>query len=171
VDMAQVPQEWAAFMTEKFMLLLGYSVTRDGNTLQVLPGPDGTLAVAEKCSGLKMLFAFVALSVVYAYISKRPVWRRVVIFVSSFPIAILANFARVIAMALATKWGYRQIAQEGLQHMLTGFLVMLPLAFFLLYLEMRLLDAIEWLADIIVGEEPPEDSAPGSAADAPTDGV
>lgn len=170
VDMAQVPQEWAAIMTEKFMLLVGYTVTRDGNTLQVLPGPEGTLAVAEKCSGLKMLFAFVALSVVYAYISRRPAWRRVVIFASSFPIAILSNFARVIAMALATRWGYRQIAQDGLQHTLTGFVVMLPLAFLMLYLEMRLLDAIEWLADIIVGEEPPKDRAPGSTADVPTDG-
>lgn len=161
VTLAQIPQRWAAMMAERFMLLLGYAVTREGTSLQVLPGPEGKLLVAETCSGLQMLFAFVTLSIVYAYMSKRPLWRRAIIFLSSFPIAIFANFARVSLMALLYKWGYKDIVNNYLQHVMTGFVVMLPLAFFLLYVEMRVLDLIEWVADRVAGEESP----PGGAAD------
>jgi len=158
VTMAQIPQAWAATMAERFMWLVGYGdVSRDGTTLTVLPmlEQEGRLTVAEQCSGLQMLFAFVTLSVVYAYLSPRPLWRRVIIFVSSFPIAVLANFARVSCMALLYRWGYKSIVDDSLQHEMTGFVVMLPLAFLMLYIEMRVLDLIEWIADRVVDEEPP----------------
>lgn len=158
VTLAGIPQTWAAIMAQRLMGLVGYTVGREGNVLQVLPGPEGRLAVAEACSGMKILFAFVALSVVYAYISPRRPWRRVVAFASSIPIAVVANFTRVFAMALFTRWGYRGIT-EGMQHMMAGFIIMLPLAFFLLWLEMRVLDLIERVADVLAGEGPPADDS------------
>ena len=151
VELASIPQAWAAMMAERFMGLVGYTVAREGNVIQVLPGFEGRLAVAEKCSGLRMLFAFIALSVVYAYISPRRPWRRAVAFASSIPIAVVANFARVFAMALFTRWGYRGVT-EGLQHVMAGFIIMLPLAFSLLWLEMKVLDLIEWMADALTSE-------------------
>jgi len=158
VDLAGIPQAWSARIAQRLMELVGYTVGREGNVLHVLPGPEGRLLVAEKCSGLQMLFAFVALSVVYAYISPRRPWRRAVAFASSIPIAVVANFVRVFVMALSMRWGYRGIT-EGMQHMMAGFIIMLPLAFFLLWLEMKILDGIEWVADRVVREEPAPDES------------
>jgi exosortase len=174
VDMAIIPQKWAAGMAVRFMqLLYGPTVMQEGTVVVVGPTLDDRLTVAEQCSGLQMLFAFVALSVVYAYISRRPAWRRVVIFVSSFPIAVLANFARVTIMALCYRLGFKEVTQ-GLTHEMAGFVIMLPLAFLLLYVEMRLLDLGEKLAAILAGEDksaggsasrPPDETAvPGGAA-------
>jgi hypothetical protein len=79
--------------------------------------------------------------------------------VSSFPIAVVANFARVFAMALFFRLGYKQITQ-GLEHMMAGFVIMLPLAFCLLYLEMKVLDLGERLIRYAgEGDEPPPEKA------------
>jgi exosortase len=163
VALAQPPQGWAAMMAERMMALIGMTISREGNILQVLPGEEGKLQVAAACSGLQMLLAFVALSVVYAYIEKRPTWRRVIIFLSAFPIAVVSNFVRVFAMALGLRVGFRQIT-SGLEHELAGFIIMLPLAFVLLWLEMRVLDGIEKVADVIAGEEPEEPEEPSAEA-------
>ena len=63
--LAASPQKWAAIMAEKFMTLCGYHMERQGTTM-IIGGER--LDVAAQCSGLKMLLAFVALSVVYAFI-------------------------------------------------------------------------------------------------------
>jgi len=149
---ASRPQEWAAVMAEKFMHLCGYDVVRQGTTIIIDLVTGEKLTVEEQCSGLRILLAFVALSVVYAYIEKRPLWRRGVIFLSAFPIAVVCNFVRVSMMALAYKWGYKDLVQKGFQHEMAGF-AMLPLAFFLLWVEMRILDALEKLVDW-VAEDP-----------------
>ncbi|NIA20438.1 MAG: hypothetical protein GWP05_00365 [Anaerolineaceae bacterium] len=153
------PQEWAAIMTEKFMHLCGYDMLREGTRMIINPATGDSLTVAEQCSGLRILLAFVALSVVYAYINKRPIWRRAIIFVSAFPIAVFCNFTRVALMALVYKWGYKDIAMKGMQHEMAGF-AMLPLAFFLLWVEMRFLDAMKKLLDWATAVPPAkEDSA------------
>ncbi|MBN2582886.1 MAG: exosortase/archaeosortase family protein [Planctomycetes bacterium] len=145
VALASKPQLYAAKMAEKFMYLCGYDIWRRGNRLIMDAATGEGLTVAEECSGLKILFAFVALSVVYAFLSPRPAWRRVVIFLSSVPIAVFCNFTRVALMALVYKWGFKEIA-HGMTHEMAGF-AMLPLAFLLLWAEMRVLDGIERVAD------------------------
>jgi len=151
--LAARPQEWAAIMAEKFMHLCGYDMLREGTKMIINPATgEVPLTVAEQCSGLRILLAFVALSVVYAYIEKRPFWRRAIIFLSAFPIAVVCNFVRVSMMALVYKWGYKDIVLKGFQHEMAGF-AMLPLAFFLLWVEMRFLDALERLVDW-VAEDP-----------------
>jgi exosortase/archaeosortase family protein len=70
-----------------------------GNVVQLLSGP---LTVAEACSGLHLLFAFVALGVMTAFIYKRATWERVLIMASSVPIAVFCNVIRVTLMAIAS---------------------------------------------------------------------
>jgi len=150
VAMALRPQRWAAIMAERFMHLCGYDLWREGNKLIMDPATGEGLTVADECSGLRILFAFVALSVVYAYLSPRPAWRRAVIVLSSVPIAVFCNFVRVSLMALLYRWGFKEIA-HGMTHELAGF-AMLPLAFLLLWAEMRALDGIERIADWVAAD-------------------
>jgi len=74
-------------------------VSREGNVLDLASGP---LTVAEACSGLHLLFAFVALGVLMAFMVRRPTWERIVIMASSVPIAVLCNVIRVTLMAVVS---------------------------------------------------------------------
>jgi exosortase len=88
---------------------------------------DPPLNVAEACSGMRLLMAFLALGVAMAYLHYRPVWQRLVLLASTIPIAILCNIVRVtvtgfIYILLPTKYA------QGIYHDALG-LAMLPLAF------------------------------------------
>ena len=88
---------------------------------------EPSLDVAEACSGMRLLMAFVALGVAMAYLHYRPIWQRLVLLASTIPIAILCNVVRVTVTALIYILWDPQYAQ-GVYHDLLGML-MLPLAF------------------------------------------
>ena len=107
---------------------LGVNVILDGNVLTLA---NRQLSVEEACSGMRSLLGLVALGVAFAYLVKRPLWERVVLVLSTIPIAIVANVFRVTVTALLHEWGYSRIA-EGAYHTLTGWFVFLfALAVFL----------------------------------------
>lgn len=87
------------------------------------------LNVAEACSGMRLLMAFVALGVAMAYLHKRPWFHRLILLLSTIPIAIFCNIVRVtvtgfIYILIAPKYA------QGIYHDALGML-MLPLAFVL----------------------------------------
>ena len=57
-------QKLAAAFAEQILSLVGFLVTRQDNVLELASGP---ITVAEACSGLHLLFAFVALGVLMAF--------------------------------------------------------------------------------------------------------
>ena len=92
-------QTLAAAAAGQFLQLIGMNVGRRGNVLEL---PSGEIAVAEACSGLHLLFAFVALGVMMAYVYRRPLWERIVIMASSVPIAVFCNIVRVTLMSITS---------------------------------------------------------------------
>jgi exosortase len=83
--------------------------------------------VAEACSGMRLLMAFLALGVAMAYLHYRPFWQRIVLLLSTIPIAILCNIIRVtitgfIYVLISPKYA------QGIYHDMLG-MAMLPLAF------------------------------------------
>jgi exosortase len=102
------------------------------------------LDVAEACSGMRLLMAFVALGVAMAYLHKRPVWQRLVLLASTVPIAILCNIVRVtitgfIHVLIGPKYS------QGVYHDTLG-MCMLPLAF-------GLYGALAWFLSNVFVEE------------------
>lgn len=87
---------------------------------------EPALDVADACSGMHLLMAFVALGVGLAYLHPRPLWHRVVLLVSTIPIAILCNLVRVTVTGFIYVLMDPRYAQ-GAAHDLLG-LAMLPLA-------------------------------------------
>jgi exosortase len=88
---------------------------------------EPALDVAEACSGMRLLMAFVALGVAMAYLHDRPVWQRLVLLASTIPIALLCNVIRVTVTGLIyILWD--PIYAQGVYHDMLG-LLMLPLAF------------------------------------------
>ncbi len=105
---------------------------------------EPSLQVAEACSGMRLLMAFVALGVAMAYLHYRPLWQRLVLLASTVPIAVLCNVVRVLITALIYIFWDPQYAQ-GVYHDMLGML-MLPLAF-LLY------GGLAWLMSNLFVEE------------------
>lgn len=77
--------------------LFGTTVAREGHVLTL----DGAVpvAVAEACSGLRMLTAFTVVGSVLAFLAPRPLWQKVVLVVSTVPVAIVCNLVRLVVTA------------------------------------------------------------------------
>jgi len=88
---------------------------------------EPALDVAEACSGMRLLMAFVALGAAMAYLHHRPLWQRIVLLASTVPIAILCNIVRVTITGFIYVLIHPMYAQ-GIYHDMLG-LAMLPLAF------------------------------------------
>jgi exosortase len=88
---------------------------------------DPPLDVAEACSGMRLLMAFLALGVAMAYLHYRPIWQRIVLLASTVPIAILCNIVRVTVTGFIYVLLHPKYTQ-GIYHDMLG-LAMLPLAF------------------------------------------
>jgi exosortase len=88
---------------------------------------EPALNVADACSGMRLLLAFLALGVAMAYLHRRPIWQRMILLASTIPIAVFCNIVRV------TVTGFIYILidpryTQGIYHDLLG-MAMLPLAF------------------------------------------
>jgi len=85
------------------------------------------LNVAEACSGMRLLMAFLALGVAMAYLHYRPIWQRIVLLASTIPIAIFCNIVRVTVTGFIYVLIHPRYTQ-GIYHDALG-MAMLPLAF------------------------------------------
>lgn len=115
--------------------LLGVDVLREGHVL-VLNGAT-PVAVAEACSGLRMLTAFIMVAAVMAFLVERSVWQRATLVISSIPVAIICNLIRLVVTALLFMWTDSATAELFL-HDFAGVLMM-PLAVAMLIGELSFL--------------------------------
>lgn len=111
-------------------LVNGLEATDRGNIIDVIYKGEPlvpSLSVAEACSGMRLLMAFMALGVAMAYLHYRPVWQRLVLLCSTIPIAIICNVVRVTITGFIFILWDPQYA-KGIYHDMLG-MMMLPLAF------------------------------------------
>lgn len=84
---------------------LGIQVIQQGTTLL---DPLGVYRyeVAAECSGLRSLTVVVAFAVIFGYLNFRAFWRRCALVAAAFPLAVIANVARLIMIIIAAEtWG------------------------------------------------------------------
>ncbi len=118
--------------------LLGVSVVREGHVM-VLNGST-PVAVAEACSGLRMLTAFVVVACVLAVAVRRPAWQKGALVISSVGVAIACNIVRLVATALLFAVVNAELAKTFF-HDFAGW-TMMPLAIVLLFGELWLLSRL-----------------------------
>jgi exosortase len=94
-------------------------VLREGNVLVLA---NTTLEVAEACSGIRSLITLLTLGIVYGYFADSRFWVRATIALSSIPVAIVANGARVAGTGMAAHW-IGPAAAEGFFHEFSGWIV------------------------------------------------
>jgi len=120
----------AAVATALLNLVGGMEATVNGVVIDVIYKGrqlEPSLNVAEACSGMRLLMAFLALGVAMAYLHHRPLWQRLVLLASTIPIAIFCNIVRVTVTGFIYVLIHPKYTQ-GIYHDSLG-LMMLPLAF------------------------------------------
>lgn len=136
----------SVFLLEAF----GVRVSQQGNVVML----DGRIpmAVAEACSGLRMLTAFVIVAAFIAYMVRRSRLQKTVLFLSSIPVAVLCNILRLTVTAVLFMLASSEVAEKFF-HDFAG-LVMMPAAVLLMFGEL-------WLMDILTvsGPDPPQIAA------------
>jgi exosortase len=144
-------QLFASKVGESTIAAFNIPVLREGNVLVLA---NTQLEVAEACSGIRSLVSLLTLGIVYAYFSDSRAWVRAVIVLSTVPVAILANGARVAGTGIAAHY-FGPGAAEGFYHEFAGW------AIFIIAFVMML--AIQ---KIVVRFAPPPRTPP-SAVEAP----
>jgi exosortase len=109
--------------------ILSVPVLREGNILEL---PSGRLEVVEACSGIRSLLSLTFLSLVYGYFFEKRRWVRATLFLSTVPIAILANGGRITLTGILSQ--INPTLAEGFFHESTGWVIfMLALAILILF--------------------------------------
>jgi len=101
------------------LYLIGIPVLREGNVMLLA---NTSLEVAEACSGIRSLISLLALAVVFAYVSQKVTWKRILLVLSTFPIAIIANAARVSGTGILAHHYGDKVAQ-GFFHGFSGWIL------------------------------------------------
>lgn len=116
---------------------LGIPAAAEGNIITL---SNGQIGVAEACSGLRMLYSFIALTVGACLIIDRVWIEKLLIGLSAIPIALVANAIRIIATGVAFEYFDPALA-EHFFHDVAGWLMM-PLGFLLLLGAVAILDRL-----------------------------
>ena len=124
-------RQWAATVASGLLNLIpDLEATANGVVIDVFykgQSLEPALDVAEACSGMRLLLAFLALGVAMAYLHERRLWQRLVLVASTAPIAVLCNIVRVTITGFIYILIHPKYAQ-GIYHDMLG-MAMLPLAF------------------------------------------
>jgi exosortase D (VPLPA-CTERM-specific) len=109
----------SSYISAESLSLVGYSVHRAGNIIQL---PDFTMSVVEACSGLRSLVALAFLAATVGYFMLSSNLKRLILFTLAFPIAIMLNWVRIIGTALLADFFGIEVAL-GFFHHFSGLII------------------------------------------------
>lgn len=108
----------ASRVSTEALNILQIPVLREGNVLELA---QQKLSVVEACSGIRSLLSLTFLSLVYGYFFENKMWMRVVLFLATIPIAIVANASRVTLTGILTE--FKPELAEGFFHTASGWVI------------------------------------------------
>ncbi|MCK5581116.1 MAG: exosortase/archaeosortase family protein [Candidatus Omnitrophica bacterium] len=126
---------FAAEIAEQVLNGMGLTAEREGSVIIM---ENTKVVVDDVCSGLRSLISLTALGSIFAYWLDAPVYKRIGLFLTTIPIAVITNVFRVVVLSFVSEvWGPKYAT--GFMHDATGFLVF-GLAFVLLYAAARIIE-------------------------------
>lgn len=100
----------------------GVEVVQRGTAIIAQGSHAFNIDVAEPCSGLRSLFALMALTAAYSWYTQ-PTWpRRIVLFACAIPLAVLGNVVRILTICLCAAWASSDFAL-GFYHDYSGYVI------------------------------------------------
>ncbi len=119
----------STFLLNIIGLAIDLEATVRGNTIDLYHQGaklQTAMNVAEACSGLRMLMAFLALGVAMAFLMPRTWWQRAIMVIMTLPIAVAVNVGRVTTLGLLHV--YAPEYAKGDFHIFVGMLMLIPAA-------------------------------------------
>jgi len=107
--------------------LLGYEIIRVGNTIKSATGSWAGFNIAEGCSGIRSMMALIMITAIYGQYTQKNLWKKMIIFLSAFPLAIFGNFLRIFTIIVLAEFGYAEFA-ANLYHDWAGMLIFFPVS-------------------------------------------
>jgi exosortase len=135
-------QHWATSSAVFCLEMIGCGVMQEGNTIHI---GQRSVEVAYACNGLRMITAFFVISGLVVLLVNRAWWEKLIILISSLPIALLCNTARLTVTAFALTKLKGQF-WDDLFHDFGGY-AMMPLALAVIVGELWLLMKLTTLPD------------------------
>jgi exosortase len=130
----------ASQLADSSLEFLSVPVVREGNILDL---PNMHLQIVEACSGIRSLLTLTFLSLVYGYFFEERLWARVVLFLSTIPIAIVANAGRVTATGILSQ--IKPELAEGFFHESTGWILFTISLVLLILFHRILVFGVHWI--------------------------
>ncbi|MFH1898210.1 MAG: exosortase/archaeosortase family protein [Candidatus Desantisbacteria bacterium] len=139
--MIPFPDVFTIFLTYKLKIMATHGAVAMVNAIGIpciaegakIILPDTFLEVGAPCSGIRSLISLLALGAVFAYLLSISTARRMIVFLSTIPIAILSNVVRIVLLCLVAHiYGKEAALPGGFFHDFAGFLAFV-IAFGCLY--------------------------------------
>lgn len=147
---------FTADFTVKMLQLTGIPVFREGTFFSI---PSGDWSVVEGCSGLRYLIASITLGCLFAYLTYRSIWRRLVFIGLAVIFPVIANGFRAYMIVMIAHLSGMKLAL-GVDHFIYGW-VFFGLVMLLLF----------WLGSLWAEDDrnPPAVSIAGDGEAVPAD--
>ncbi len=101
----------------------GMAIERSGTALfSRIPGREFNVDVADPCSGIRSLFAMMALTVAYGHYTLKTRTQKFFLFACSIPIAVIGNMFRIFSICLIASLFGQQVAM-GYYHDYSGYFI------------------------------------------------
>jgi exosortase len=97
------------------------------------------LEIDEGCGGIRSLMALILISCVWAYIAKMALWKKVLLCLAAFPLAIIGNMLRLTSIFVIAEHGDAQFACNT-WHDWSGLLIFYPISLILLLVTHSILE-------------------------------
>ncbi|MBM3862474.1 MAG: exosortase/archaeosortase family protein [Verrucomicrobia bacterium] len=121
----------ATVMAHHGSALFGVETIVQGTEISSAHGKWEPLEIAKGCSGIRSLMALLMISGAWAYMARMAMWKRVLLFVTAFPIAIVGNALRVTSIFVIAEYGDAKWGRET-WHDWSGLLLFYPFSLMVL---------------------------------------
>lgn len=121
----------ATSMAHNGASLFGVETIVKGTEISSAQGKWEPLEIAGGCSGIRSLMALLMISAAWAYVAKIALWKKVLLFLAAFPLAILGNSLRVISIFVIAEYGDAEWGRTT-WHDWSGLLLFYPFSLLLL---------------------------------------
>jgi exosortase len=106
-------------LTEKILFFLNYPISREGLLLKI---GYNDIFMGAPCSGFRSLITMFSLVLVYVYISKGNLAKKLIMTSLIIPMALFGNLVRVITLCLITFY-FGEEAGQGFFHNFSGIVI------------------------------------------------
>ena len=114
---ATLPLQLKVSQTSEILLrLFQVPIFREGNVLEI---PDKVFEVVQACSGMRSIISLVTLSLIIGFFTLERGWSKLILLLSSIPVAIFTNIIRLVVMVLAFHY-YKFDLSTGTSHTVMG---------------------------------------------------